>query len=78
LFKDKDPIIDILRTIIKDHHIKTVAEDSGVTETTIYSWLYGVTKRPQYATLNAVFNAMGYSLIPKQHVTLKLVKKEAK
>jgi transcriptional regulator with XRE-family HTH domain len=70
VFKDKDPIIDKLRTIFRDEglDIKTVAADSGVHETTIYAWLYGVTKRPQHASLKAVFNACGFTWEPKKAV----------
>ncbi len=68
LFKDKDPIIDKLRTIIKDANIdiKELGNSCGVKETTLYSWLYGMTKRPQHASLKAVFNVLGCEWEPRK------------
>jgi DNA-binding phage protein len=61
-FKDKDPIIDRLRTIIQDEGTAytDIAADSGVTANTLYNWFSGPTKRPQYATVMAVVHALGY------------------
>jgi transcriptional regulator with XRE-family HTH domain len=63
-FRDKDPIIDQLRTIILDEKLdyKKIAEDSGVRETTIMAWFYGLTRRPQYATVKAICVACGYDI----------------
>ena len=63
-FVDKDPIIDYVRTVIQDSkmEIKEIAEKSGVNYHTISKWLYGETKRPLAASLNAVLRACQYKL----------------
>lgn len=63
-FVDKDPIIDLVRTLIQHQHhsIKKISEDSGVNQGTIMNWIYGTTKRPQAASLNAVLRALDYKL----------------
>jgi transcriptional regulator with XRE-family HTH domain len=63
-FTEKDPIIDYLRTIINDSHlsITKIGDDSGVSPQTINNWLYGPTKRPQAASINAVLRALNYKL----------------
>jgi hypothetical protein len=67
-FRDKDPIIDKLRTIIKDEGLDyyTIAEDSGVRVTTLMAWFVGVTRRPQHATVAAICRAIGYELEPRR------------
>jgi predicted transcriptional regulator len=68
MFKDKDPIIDKLRTAMADAGItiKEAAAQSGVPETTLWAWFYGMTRRPQHATLRAVFSAIGYRWEPEK------------
>lgn len=63
-FKDKDPIIDALRTAIADSGVsyEEIHERSGVAETTLFAWFYGLTRRPRYATVAAVAGAIGYDL----------------
>jgi transcriptional regulator with XRE-family HTH domain len=63
-FVDKDPIIDYLRTVIADYDksLKQLSLDSGVNQQTIMKWLYGETKRPQAASLNAVLRSCFYKL----------------
>jgi transcriptional regulator with XRE-family HTH domain len=63
-FTDKDPIIDYIRTIINDSSksLTIIADESGVNIHTISNWLYGDTKRPQAASLNAVLRALNYKL----------------
>jgi len=68
MFRNKDPEIDKLRTVFEDHfgarlsrgQMKKVAEEGGPTQTTMVSWFYGKTKRPQNATLEAAGRALGY------------------
>lgn len=71
-FLDKDPMIDYVRTVIRDsgETLKQIGEDSGVNPQTISKWLYGDTKRPQAASINAVLRALGYRLeiVPKSYV----------
>lgn len=66
LFQDKDPVIDVMRTMKRDTEFtdKELADKSGVSVTTIKSWFGGHTKRPQFATVAAVAVAMGYDNIP--------------
>lgn len=61
-FKDKDPVIDELRTLVKDSgaSYKDIHEESGVSATTLSNWFQGETRRPQYATIMAVARSLGY------------------
>ena len=61
-FKDKDPVIDILKTAIKDTGLSLddTSERSGVSRTTLDNWFYGSTRRPQHATIMAVTRAIGH------------------
>lgn len=61
-FKDKDPVIDEVRTLVADSDktYQQVHEASGVSVTTLYNWFEGTTKKPQYATVMAVVRALGY------------------
>jgi transcriptional regulator with XRE-family HTH domain len=63
-FVDKDPMIDYVRTIISEsgETLTKIADDSGVRAHTISRWLYGETKQPRAATINAVLRALGYKL----------------
>ena len=56
VFKDKDPVIDILRTAVQDSgkSYTDINADSGVAVGTMASWFGGAVKRPQFATVNAV------------------------
>ncbi len=60
LFRDKDPVIDLLRTVKDDTKAKVaaMAHDSGVSTGTLYNWFSGKTRRPQFATVVAVARAM--------------------
>jgi len=62
-FVDKDPVIDRIRTIFQKEHVdnKDAASISGVSQTTLFNWFDGKTKRPQYATIAAVTLALGYT-----------------
>jgi hypothetical protein len=68
-FKDKDPAIDSLRTIIQDQGEKysSISAKSGVSEGTLHGWFHGKTRRPQHATIVAVARALGwdYRLVRK-------------
>lgn len=67
LFVDKDPIIDQIRTARSDTRktFRQVHEKSGVSVATIRNWEHGKTRRPQFATVMAVINALGKSLVTK-------------
>jgi transcriptional regulator with XRE-family HTH domain len=60
-FIDKDPVIDVARTAIKDAGLtyRQVSELSDVSEGTLVSWFHGKTKRPQYCTVLAVMRGIG-------------------
>lgn len=60
-FTDFDPVIDKVRTIVQDANTtyKKIHEDSGVSRTTMSNWFNGKTRRPQFATVNAVARALG-------------------
>lgn len=62
LFRDKDPVIDQVRTAIEDSGVKWafIEHKSGVTTQTLHNWFSGPTKRPQHATVRAVLRAIGY------------------
>ena len=68
MFTNKDPVIDEMRTLLQDQYgsgklthksLKNVEEAGGPTPTTIQNWLYGDTKRPQNASIEAAGRAIG-------------------
>lgn len=61
LFTDKDPVIDFTRTIFEDSgkSIKEVHEESDVSQTTLWNWFNGKTRKPQWCTMSAVLLALG-------------------
>ncbi len=65
MFREKDPIIDALRTAVSDSTLtnRGVQEQSGVSATTIHNWFHGKTRRPQFATVAAVARACGKTTI---------------
>lgn len=68
VFRDKDPVIDELRTLIEDHYGKRVSytelrkihASGGPTITAMGAWFFGATLRPQSATVEAAGRAIGY------------------
>lgn len=65
-FTEKDPIIDVLRTIKGDAEMSDgqIAEAGGPTAGTLRNWFKGKTRRPQFATVAAAAVAMGKSSLP--------------
>ena len=63
-FVDKDPIIDEIRTVVRDSGAtyKRIEEQSGVCAVTLRNWFDGKTRKPQAATINAVLRSLGYKL----------------
>ena len=63
-FQDKDPIIDVMRTLVDDSQksFGDISADSNVSKTTLYNWFHGKTKRPQFCTIAAVAGALGKSI----------------
>jgi len=67
VFRTKDPEIDRLRTLIckekgklNSRVLSEIEKDSGVTASCQKAWFFGVTRKPQNATLEAVGRSMGY------------------
>jgi transcriptional regulator with XRE-family HTH domain len=60
----KDPIIDTVHTWLDDAGVNyaQASERSGVSASTLYQWIEGKTKRPQYCTIAAVAGALGKEL----------------
>jgi hypothetical protein len=63
-FIDKDPIIDKMRTVVEGSNATylRIHELSGISTTTLTNWFHGDTRRPQFATLNAVARALDHEL----------------
>lgn len=63
-FKDKDPIIDKMRTVLSDEGVKEseACELSGLSQSTLRNWFHGETRRPQFATVMALARSVGYDL----------------
>lgn len=61
-FIRKDPVIDDIRGMIEDspNSIGQIAADAGVADHTIRAWLYGKTRKPQSASIEAVGRACGF------------------
>lgn len=83
-FTDKDPMIDVIHTIIQEsgEALSKISYDSGVSHQTIAKWLYGETKQPRASSMNAVLRALGYKLEVVNYSFVPIVKptflKEAK
>ena len=65
-FTDKDPIIDVLRTIKRDAEMsdREIMDGGGPTVGTLRNWFNGKTRRPQFATVAAASVAMGATSLP--------------
>ncbi len=61
LFREKDPVIDAVRTFRQDKGFtyQEIQEEGGPTAQTVRNWEHGKTKRPQFATVWASIKAMG-------------------
>ena len=61
MFKNKDPVLDIIRTAVQDSgsSYQEIRDKSGVSTATLGHWFKGKTRRPQFATVNAVARALG-------------------
>jgi hypothetical protein len=62
VWQDKDPIIDAVRTVVRDEKLKNnmVHQISGVATATLDNWFSGSTRKPQNTTVCAVTSALGY------------------
>ncbi len=61
MFRDKDPIIDAIRTCRQGRALsyKDIEDKGGATASTVRSWEQGKVKRPQFATVWSSIKAMG-------------------
>ena len=64
LKKEKNPVIDKLRTIAQEEGVfkdlKALHEISGVSTAALYGWWHGDTINPQHGTIMAVLTSLGY------------------
>jgi hypothetical protein len=67
LFKEKDPVIDELRTMAQDHygdlsgkHLMEIETGGGPKVSTMRSWFFGKTRRPTNATIEAAGRSIGW------------------
>jgi len=69
-FTDKDPSIDWVHSLMDRTNMtpKKIQEDGGPTATTVYNWINGKTKRPQFCTVAAATLACGVSIIDLRKV----------
>jgi len=65
-FVDKDPVIDVLRTLKRDTDMSDgeITAGGGPTTSTLRNWFKGKTRRPQFATVAAAAVAMGATSLP--------------
>jgi len=71
VFKDKDLVIDELRTLAETHFgrrvnynmLSQIEEAGGPTASCMRGWFFGETKRPQNPTVEAAGRAMGFKRV---------------
>ncbi len=70
VFKDKDPVIDELRTFVQGTKgglsygtLNNIQNEGGPTASCMAGWFFGGTKRPQSATVEAAGRALGYKRV---------------
>jgi hypothetical protein len=65
VFRDQDPVIAKVHTLfeVTSSTYRAAHEASGVATGTMGRWFNGQTKRPQFATVNAVTRAFGIDLL---------------
>ena len=76
-FKEKDPIIDKVRTIIQDQKLSyaEIERRTRVSPSTLYNWFSGPTKRPQHASIKAVIRSLS---TPEYEYDYDIVKRRRK
>lgn len=64
-FVDKDPAIDVVRTLVQQSRKKysQIQADGGPTPTCLRAWFDGKTRRPQFCTLAAATRAVGGDVV---------------
>lgn len=79
-FKDKDPVIDTMRTIVQDSgaSYRDIQEQSGVSTSCLWGWFQGATRRPSHAAIAAVAHACGYQITISRQTGAKVVQLKPK
>jgi hypothetical protein len=79
-FVDKDPIVDIIAHKIDESKLtlKEIHDRGGPVYATLHNWVYGATKRPNNATIQQLWQALGLATyigkVDMVYDTAKLVK----
>lgn len=64
LAREKNPVIDKVRTIVQDEglykNMTALHEISGVSVGALNGWFFGDTRNPQHATIAAVLSSLGW------------------
>jgi hypothetical protein len=70
MFRNKDPVIDELRTLVNDAYgrvgykaYKQIEADGGPSVTCMTNWFEGDTKRPQSASVEAAGRSLGFKRV---------------
>jgi hypothetical protein len=70
MFKNKDPVIDELRTLVADTYERVgfkayqkIEADGGPSISCMTAWFEGDTKRPQSASVEAAGRALGFKRV---------------
>ena len=71
LFKDKEPVIDMTRTLFEDVYgrrvdtkmLGEIAKNGGPTVGCMRNWFFGATQRPKNETIEASGRALGYERV---------------
>lgn len=63
-FLNKDPVIDKMRTLIRDEGLKwsDAAKISDIAPATLDNWFRGSTRRPQFSSVAALTMSLGYTM----------------
>jgi hypothetical protein len=77
VFRDKDPVIDELRTLAEDYfgekvtskNLKEITTAGGPTLGTMRQWFFGKTKRPTSATVEAAGRSIGFERVWRKRKT---------
>lgn len=72
-FKDKDPVIDVLREAIRiaGWSLERVSLESGVPVGTLYAWFHGDTRYPRHCGVQAVAKSLGKELVMMERPALR-------
>jgi len=77
-WKDKDHIIDAIRTCVEDEGLSLAQVKDLCGVTVLHNWFHGDTRKPNNATVCAVSNALGYArqdtLDKDGNLTIRFVK----